>query len=162
VLFRSRDVIDAGLQAQISRVTDSSTSSATTVVRRITALDSPEIEADKETLQKQPIAAFCGLGNPNAFFQQLREEGFDLRHAEPFHDHHKYSQTDIDVLSTRAKASGAQALITTAKDAVKLRSMRFTLPVYILEIEMQIKKADELLALIDQAITAKRGRHRER
>jgi tetraacyldisaccharide 4'-kinase len=130
-------------------------------MRRITALDASEVETDKENLHKEPVAAFCGLGNPNAFFQQLREEGFDLRHTEAFRDHHKYSQTDIDVVSRRAADAGAQALITTAKDAVKLRTMRFTLPCYVVEIEMQIEKADELLALIDQAIQKRRVQYRE-
>jgi tetraacyldisaccharide 4'-kinase len=155
IVTRTADAIEAGLQERIRQATDAPTFRSTTVTRRITPLDSPELEADKETLRKQPIAAFCGIGNPEAFFQQLREEGFDLRHTEAFRDHHKYSQTDIDRLSRRAADAGAQALITTAKDAVKLRSMRFTLPSYVVEIEMQIQEADRLLVLIDKAIQAK-------
>jgi tetraacyldisaccharide 4'-kinase len=154
VVTRTGNAIDAGLQERIRRVADSPTFGAKTVIRRITALDSPGIEADKEVLLKQPIAAFCGIGNPNAFFQQVREEGLDLRHTEAFRDHHKYSQRDIDIVTRRASDAGAQALITTAKDAVKVEPMRFTLTCYILEIEMQIQRADKLLALIDQAIQA--------
>ena len=154
---RTGDAVDARLQEQIKQATEAPIFQSTTVIRRITPLDSPELEADKETLRKQPIAAFCGLGNPNAFFQQLRDEGFDLQHTEAFRDHHKYSQTDIDDLSRRAADGGAQALITTTKDAVKLRSMRFGLPCYVLDIELQIEKADRLLALIDKAIQAKRS-----
>ena len=162
IVTRTREAIDASLQAQIRRVTDSPTFGSTTVISRITTLDSAEFEADKETIRKQPIAAFCGLGNPKPFFQQLREEGFDVRYTKAFRDHHKYSQTDIDLVSRHAAGTGARALITTAKDAVKLASLRFTLPCYIVEIEMQIKNADELLALISQAIEAKRGQYRER
>jgi len=35
--------------------------------------------------------------------------------------------------------------------------MRFTLPCYVIEIEMQIPEADRLLALIDEAIEARRS-----
>jgi tetraacyldisaccharide 4'-kinase len=157
IVTRTGDAMDAGLQKQIIQASASPTFRSTTLIRRITALDSPELEADKETLLKQSIAAFCGIGNPNAFFQQLRKEGFDLQHTQAFRDHHKYSQTDIDGFSRRAADAGAQALITTAKDAVKLGLMRFGLPCYVVEIEMQIERADGLLALIDQAIQVKRS-----
>lgn len=162
IVTRTADAIDAGLHERIRQATGAPTFRSTTVTRRITPLDSPELEADKETLRKQPFAAFCGIGNPNAFFQQIREEGFELRHSEAFRDHHKYSQTDIDRLTQRATDAGAQALLTTAKDAVKLESMRLTLPGYVVEIEMQIPEADSLLALIDEAIQTKRVQYRER
>ena len=52
--------------------------------------------------------------------------------------------------------------INSAKDAVKLGSMRFRLPCYVIEIEMQIQEADRLLSLIDEAIETRRGQYRER
>jgi tetraacyldisaccharide 4'-kinase len=158
IVTRTGDAIDAGLQERIRQATDAPTFSSTTVIRRIRALDSLENATDEETLRKQPIAAFCGIGNPNAFFQQLRDEGFELRQTEAFRDHHKYAQTEIERFSREAADAGAQALITTAKDAVKLGSMYFTLPCYLVEIEMQIEKADGLLALIDEAIETRRSK----
>ncbi|HEV2904514.1 MAG TPA: tetraacyldisaccharide 4'-kinase [Pyrinomonadaceae bacterium] len=152
IVTRTRGAVDTGVQERIRQATDAPTFRSTTVVRRIRELDSLENAIDKETLRKQPIAAFCGIGNPNAFFQQLRDEGFELRLTEAFRDHHKYCQTEIDRLSREAADAGAQALITTAKDAVKLTSMRFGLPCYVVEIEMQLEEADRLLALVDQAI----------
>jgi tetraacyldisaccharide 4'-kinase len=157
MVTRTGDAIEAGLQARIKQATDAPTVRSTTVISRITPLSAPELEADRAALRQPPVAAFCGLGNPNAFFQQLRDEGFDLRHTQAFRDHHKYSQTDIDRLAHRATHAGAQALLTTAKDAVKLGSMRFTLPCYVIEIEMQIQEADRLLALIDEAIETRRS-----
>jgi tetraacyldisaccharide 4'-kinase len=155
VVTRTGDVMDAGLEERIKQVTDAPAFPSTTVIRLITVLGSPELESDQDALRKLPIAAFCGIGNPNAFFQQLRDEGFELRYKESFRDHHTYSQAEIDRLSREAAGAGAQALITTAKDAVKLESMRFGLPCYVLEIEMRILEADRLLALIDEAIQAK-------
>jgi tetraacyldisaccharide 4'-kinase len=157
ILTRTSNTINAGLQERIRQATDAPIFCSTTVFRRVTALDSLENAIEEETLRKQPISAFCGIGNPNAFFKQLREEGFDLQHTEAFRDHHKYSQTDIDLVSRRAADAGAQALITTAKDAVKLESMRFGLPCYVVEIEMQVLEAERLLASIDEAIQGKRS-----
>ena len=103
----------------------------------------------------QPLAAFCGIGNPRAFFEQLRSAHLDLRHEAGFRDHHKYSQADIDRLTEQAKAKGAQALITTAKDSVKLQSLRLDLPCYVAQIEIEIEDAAKLLELINRAIDHK-------
>ncbi|MGQ0762345.1 MAG: tetraacyldisaccharide 4'-kinase [Acidobacteriota bacterium] len=157
IVTRSGEAIEAGLQERIRQATEAPTVPSTTVISRITSLGSAELEADREALGVPPVAAFCGIGNPNAFFQQLRAEGFDLRHTEVFRDHYKYSQTDIDRLTQRATDAGAHALITTAKDGVKLGTMRFTLPCCVIEIEMQIQGADRLLALIDEAIATRRS-----
>lgn len=124
-------------------------------VRNIGALEGCDAIVDKAELLKRPVAAFCGVGNPNAFLQQLRDEKIDVAVFESFRDHHNYSQTDLDRITKRATEAGAQVLMTTAKDAVKLASLRITLPCYIVEIEMQIEEADRLLALIDQVIQAK-------
>ncbi|MGI9035184.1 MAG: tetraacyldisaccharide 4'-kinase [Pyrinomonadaceae bacterium] len=74
------------------------------------------------------IAAFCALGNPENFFAQLRQEGFDLVFTKTFPDHHFYAQKDIDALEREARAKGAQCFITTAKDAVKLKNLNFKIP----------------------------------
>jgi tetraacyldisaccharide 4'-kinase len=101
----------------------------------------------------QPLAAFCGLGNPSAFFDQLRGAHLDIRDENVFRDHYKYLQADIDRLAAQAKTKGAQALITTAKDSVKLQSLNFQLPCYVAEIEVEIPDAAKLLELVENAIT---------
>lgn len=92
-----------------------------------------------------PVAAFCAVGNPRSFFNQLPHEVV-LQKAFP--DHHRYSQREIDSLIEDAKRAGAKSLITTAKDAVKLHSISFSLPCYVLEIEPQIENEAELVRLI--------------
>ncbi|MGQ0541384.1 MAG: tetraacyldisaccharide 4'-kinase [Blastocatellia bacterium] len=87
------------------------------------------------TLGNRRFAAFCALGNPENFFQQLRLEGLDLALTERFRDHHRYSQNDVDRLELIAKAVGAHAFVTTAKDAVKLFGLRFEIECLVAEIE---------------------------
>jgi tetraacyldisaccharide 4'-kinase len=95
-----------------------------------------------------PVAAFCAVGNPSSFFNSLTHE---VVLQKGFPDHHRYSQSDIDSLIDSARRASANSLITTAKDAVKLRSLSFSLPCYVHEIEPWIENADELIRLIRSA-----------
>jgi len=100
---------------------------------RITPLIPENPEAPKD-----PVAAFCAVGNPQSFFRHLTLNDQSPILRKSFPDHYSYTQSDVDALVYSAKKAGAQSLITTAKDAVKLHALQFTLPCYSLEIEMQI------------------------
>lgn len=94
------------------------------------------------------IGAFCAVGNPGSFFESLRELGYDVGLERAFTDHHVYSQGDVEALHQLAKESGASALITTAKDAVKLKGLTFALPCYVLEIEIVFDDANSFQKLV--------------
>lgn len=95
-----------------------------------------------------PVAAFCAVGNPRSFFAQVRNSGYELAFEKAFRDHHNYSQQDVDSLVRGARDAGAQSLITTAKDAVKLRSLSFSLPWCVLEIEISLENEDAFRRMI--------------
>lgn len=97
------------------------------------------------------IAAFCAVGNPASFFGNLRQAGYELVLDKAFPDHHVYSQEEIDSVINAANEIGANALITTAKDAVKLRTLSFSLPCYVMEIEIAIDNAEEFTRLVVKA-----------
>ena len=94
------------------------------------------------------LAAFCAIGNPAAFFEHLRRSGYELVLQKSFPDHHVFSQEEIDSLIESAKQAGANSLITTAKDAVKLRTMSFSVPCYVLEIEIAIENGEDLARML--------------
>lgn len=98
------------------------------------------------------VAAFCALGNPQAFFRHLERTGFDLTYTRAFADHHRYTQSEIELLEREALELGAEALLTTAKDAVKLRSLGFQLPCFVVEIEYVFENETSLRAILRQAI----------
>jgi tetraacyldisaccharide 4'-kinase len=102
--------------------------------------------------RKTPVAAFCGIGNPKSFFKLLGDEGFNVAYSRVFRDHQSYDQTVIDKLVSDAFAAGAEAIITTAKDAVKLRSMNFSLPCFVVDTSMQIDRAEEFFRFLNQSI----------
>lgn len=68
--------------------------------------------------QSGAIHAFCGIGNPSAFFSGLEKWGFTVESRTAFLDHHVYRAEEITRLVTLAGKSGAKALITTEKDAL--------------------------------------------
>jgi tetraacyldisaccharide 4'-kinase len=88
------------------------------------------------------------VGNPESFFKSVRGLGYEVGLERAFADHHAYSQSDVEALHQLAKETGASALITTAKDAVKLKGLSFALPCYVLEIEIAIDDAEGFLTQI--------------
>ena len=103
---------------------------------------------DRREVKEHKVFAFCGIGNPEIFFKQLWQDGFEMAGSKTFRDHHNYRQKDIDETERLARDASADVLLTTAKDAVKLQELEFTLSCYVVEVEMVIDKADELSALI--------------
>jgi tetraacyldisaccharide 4'-kinase len=108
--------------------------------------------ASPSTLRDEPIGAFCGVGNPESFFNHLRREGFKPIFTRAFADHHNYEQSELDALVQDTRSSGATSLITTAKDAIRLRSLNLEIPCYILEIQISIDEDERLIEMIRDAI----------
>jgi tetraacyldisaccharide 4'-kinase len=68
------------------------------------------------------VVAVAGIARPQRFFDALRAKGFDVVREIAFRDHHWFSAKDIERVE-RAKANGgAEAIITTEKDAARLGS----------------------------------------
>jgi tetraacyldisaccharide 4'-kinase len=97
------------------------------------------------------VGAFCAVGNPASFFDMLRRAGFEVAVERAFPDHHVYSQEEIDAIVRSARNAKAEVLVTTAKDAVKLRALSFVLPCYLAEIEIVIDDANGFERLISEA-----------
>jgi tetraacyldisaccharide 4'-kinase len=97
-----------------------------------------------EQMRREKVTAFCGIGNPRAFFADVRRWGFNLLAEDAFPDHHVYTEQELRGLAARAQECGAAALLTTEKDAVKLPGdWRQELPVLACVIEAQILAAEE-------------------
>ncbi len=75
-----------------------------------------------------PVLAFCGIGNPHAFFQQAEQHARVVA-RQSFDDHFHYNTAALDQLAAHAKTAGAAALLTTAKDWVKVGPMLESHPI---------------------------------
>jgi len=99
-------------------------------------------------LKTEKCIAFCALGNPNSFFGQMRREKFTLAAEKTFSDHYFYKQTDVIKLEAEAIKKNAEFLLTTAKDAVKLKKLIFTMPCYVVKSEVIFDNPVEFSNLI--------------
>jgi tetraacyldisaccharide 4'-kinase len=66
------------------------------------------------------VAAFCGLGNPRAFWQTLDELEIEVAFRWAFRDHHHYRPAELERLAKQAAHCGAETLVTTEKDIINL------------------------------------------
>ena len=112
---------------------------------------------DRSYLGPGPFLAFCGIGNPSAFFDDLSRWQVPVVEKKVFPDHHKYSSMELDQLQSRSIACGAAGLITTEKDAENLPVSDVRLPIWIAVIELAFNVERELLAAIDSKLAARQG-----
>jgi tetraacyldisaccharide 4'-kinase len=78
---------------------------------------SSEEQTSVESLRDKTVFAVAGIGDPTAFFAQLKPHVRQLQ-AATFSDHYPYSEADVAELAGRA--AGVDAVVCTLKDAVKL------------------------------------------
>lgn len=69
-------------------------------------------------LRGKKVFAFAGLANNDQFFAMLRENGVALTGTHGFPDHHDYGRFEMALVKQLAR--GADLIVTTEKDAVKL------------------------------------------
>jgi tetraacyldisaccharide 4'-kinase len=68
----------------------------------------------------RPAFAFAGIARPERFFGDLEKAGWKLTGRRSFGDHHHFSDREIDEVARAAKSSGAEVILTTEKDMVRL------------------------------------------
>ncbi len=101
--------------------------------------------------------AFCGIGNPGAFFDDLKRWGFDVVGQARFHDHYRYSASDAAAILHGAESAGATGLICTEKDTYNLDPAAFArLPLFFCRISLLPQTPAELWSTI--LATAERKR----
>jgi tetraacyldisaccharide 4'-kinase len=117
-----------------------------------------------EELKGKKIYAFCGIGNPDAFFRTITDIGAELVGSKAFDDHYHYTDTRLAEISEQAKELGADLILTTQKDWTKVISnTEFKIleskthpPFAYLAIEIKfLAGLDKLTALIEDTLAGK-------
>lgn len=101
-------------------------------------------------------AVLCGIGNPRVFAEDILQIGINIVSENFFGDHHPFSQEDLDRVTRAAREAGADAIITTEKDAVRLEGLTHgEAPIYAARLEMESDDEVRLKSLLLR--TASRG-----
>lgn len=115
-----------------------------------------------EQLKGKKVFAFCGIGNPDAFFGTLEAIGCRLVGSEIYDDHYQYTQGILSDIFSRAGGLGADLILTTQKDWTKIIGLtegRNSPPIAYLAIEIRfLAGEDQLTSLIKRTLTGKISR----
>jgi tetraacyldisaccharide 4'-kinase len=165
VLLTRCDQVHPSAVAQLHRQVDRITPNVDVVEtthRAFDLVDSAGNAAPLDGLRGRPVAAFCGLGNPEAFGRTLLDLGADLRDFRPFPDHHPYDRRDVDDLQHWATAFGEDTcVVTTQKDLVKVRLPRLgDRPLAALRIRLHVEAGQDALHRHLDAVIARGGTDR--
>ncbi len=110
-------------------------------------------EVPLQGLKQVPLFAFAGLARPQVFCRTLSDLAVDLKGWRAFPDHYALAVGDRRQLVREARASGAAALITTAKDWARLgERWEADLPLWVLEVEAQLSQPDLIPAYLDRTL----------
>jgi tetraacyldisaccharide 4'-kinase len=105
-----------------------------------------------------PFFAFCGIGNPQAFFDDLSRWEVPVAGESFFRDHHLYTTSDLQRLEKAAQRAGAIGFVTTEKDAENLgRGKNTAIPIFVAVIDFVITAESEFMATLEKKLQSPRG-----
>lgn len=88
-----------------------------------------------------------GIARPERFHADVRAYA-SVAGASGFPDHHPFSSGQLTDVLARARAAGADAVVTTAKDAVRLPALAADPPVLVLRIRAEIADLERFRARV--------------
>ena len=110
-----------------------------------------------ETLREKNFFAFSGVASPASLKRQFEAFGPTFAGFRAFVDHHAYTAADLEQVAAEATAAGAEMIVTTEKDWVKVAALPLppNLP-SIVRTELQIRfrhnYGEDLMARIMQRL----------
>jgi tetraacyldisaccharide 4'-kinase len=121
-------------------------------------------EISIEQLKGKKVFAFCGIGNPDAFLNTIKDLGAELAGSKIYDDHYHYTDACLTEILERAEELGADLILTTQKDWTKVISnSKFPIsesksPLSFAYLAIEIKflaGEDKLTALIKKTLAGK-------
>jgi tetraacyldisaccharide 4'-kinase len=120
------------------------------------------MEESIDCLRGKRVFAFCGIGNPDSFFQMLKKIGAVVVGQQIYDDHCRYREDDFSILCQKAGQLNSELVITTQKDWARIKDLQqfifnhSAVPFAYLRIEIKIIEGeDKLRRLIKEAIAGK-------
>ncbi|MCF7848684.1 MAG: tetraacyldisaccharide 4'-kinase, partial [Kiritimatiellales bacterium] len=99
---------------------------------------------DLDALEGMKVAAISGIAVPESFEGALTGFGAELVYKRRFSDHHRYTQQEIINTINRSIARGAEAILTTEKDAVRFPFIeRRDIPILFMRVEIEMLSGED-------------------
>jgi len=103
-----------------------------------------------EKLRNKKIIAFAGIGNPENFFDLLKESELNIIETIKFPDHYKYSENEIEKLLNKTKEKDC-ILLTTEKDYFRI-SEKNKKNINYSKINIDIENKEQFIEIIKKII----------
>lgn len=87
------------------------------------SIDNKDTHIPGSSLTFKPVAIFSGIGDPDSFESLIRSQGLDIKLCLKFPDHYYYSKGDLDRIINCARENKIDTIITTEKDAARLKNL---------------------------------------
>ncbi len=100
--------------------------------------------------KNKKVIAFAGIGNPENFFNLLKDNKIDIVEEIKFPDHHKYSEKTLENLINKAKENNT-ILLTTEKDYFRIDE-NYKQNINFLKIEVEIENRNQFIDEIKKVI----------
>jgi len=84
--------------------------------------------APPDFLRGKSVAAFAGIARPQALKDSLTALGSHIEYFRSYADHHAFSPHDLKVMMDEKEKTGAEYLISTEKDWIKIKNIPFKHP----------------------------------
>lgn len=97
-----------------------------------------------EQFKGKKVALFCGLGQSDAFVRSVRVHVKTIVLEKRLVDHEAMSAHQFHDFEAKAIKLGAELLICTAKDAVKVESLQTQLPLVVAKAQLDIVSGEDL------------------
>lgn len=95
-------------------------------------------------LAGKKVSTICGIAAPESFESFVRGFDSEIVHTARYADHHRYSRDEIEAFIHDSAAAGAELILTTEKDAVRLpRITDCPLPILFMRVEIDILSGQE-------------------
>jgi tetraacyldisaccharide 4'-kinase len=120
--------------------------------------------ADAETNQAARVLALAALANPGSFISTIESLGLEIGRERLYRDHHDYTKEDLAEIFKAA--TGLDAIVTTEKDAVKLKALLDEEtneaadahpPVYVLRIGTKVSDPERFDYLLKSILNTENG-----
>ena len=89
------------------------------------------------------VAVFSGIVYRESFEETIHAIGGTIVYNKRFLDHHRFSKEEVERVYEKAFQSGAEIILTTEKDAVRLPSTKTKIPFYYLRLEINILSGED-------------------
>ena len=100
--------------------------------------------------KNKKVIVFAGIGNPENFFNLLKDNKIHVVEEIKFSDHHEYSEKEVENLFNKAKKNNA-VLLTTEKDYFRIGE-DYKKNINYLKIEVKIENRDQFIEEIKKII----------